>query len=107
VLSAPGKAASVRITQAGPGTPLAGQPGKVVKIAARSSTKVKLKLPKHGSPPALTAIVVTPEPGSGPVYAARLAISGGTLVTVLPVNSSPTRIDLPNVRESMLTVLTP
>jgi len=107
VLSAPGKAASVRITQDGPGTPLAGQPGKVVKIAARSSTKVKLKLPKHGSPPALTAIVVTPEPGSGPVYAARLAISGGTLVTVLPVNSSPTRIDLPNVRESMLTVLTP
>jgi uncharacterized protein DUF5719 len=107
VLSAPAKAASVRITQAWPRTPLTGQPGKVVRIGARSATQVKLKLPKHGSTAALTAILVTPLPGSGPVYAARLAISGGTLVTVLPVNSSPTRIDLPNVRESMLNVLSP
>jgi hypothetical protein len=105
VLSAPAKAASVKISQAAPGTPLTGQPGKVVKIAARSSTKVKLKLPKHASAAALTAIVVTPLPGSGKVYAARLAVAGGTLVTVLPVNSSPTRIDLPNVEESMLNVL--
>jgi hypothetical protein len=51
------------------------------------------------------AVVVTPLPGSGPVYAARLAISGGTVVTVLPIGSSPTRIDLPSVRESMLRVL--
>ncbi|MGN6794701.1 MAG: DUF5719 family protein [Streptosporangiaceae bacterium] len=105
VLSAPAKAASVRITQAGPGTPLSGQPGKVVKIAARSATKVKLKLPNQGSNAALMAVVVTPLPGSGPVYAARLEISGGTLVDVLPIGSSPTRIDLPNVRESMLSVL--
>ena len=107
VLSAPGKAASVRITQAGPRTSLTGQPGKVVKIASRSATKVRLKLPKHGSTAPLTAVVVTPLPGSGPVYAARLAISGGTLVNVLPVDSSPTRIDLPNVRESMLSLLRP
>jgi hypothetical protein len=105
VLSAPAKAASVRISQAAPGTPLTGQPGKVVKIAARSATKVKLKLAKHASTAALTAIVVTPLPGSGPVYAARLALAGGTVVTVLPVNSSPTRIDLPNVQQSMLSVL--
>jgi hypothetical protein len=107
VLSAPAKAASVRITQAGPRSPLTGQSGKVVKIDARHATKVKLKLPKHGSSAALTAILVTPLPGSGPVYAARLAISGGTLVTVLPVNSSPTRIDLPNIGESMLSALNP
>ena len=105
VLSAPAKAASVRISQAGPGTPLTGHSGKVVKIAARSATKVKLKLPKQQSKAALMAVVVTPLPGSGPVYAARLAISGGTLVTVLPIGSSPTRIDLPNVRESTLHVL--
>jgi hypothetical protein len=105
VLSAPAKAASVRISQAAPGTPLTGQPGKVVKIAARSATKVKLKLPKHGSGATLTTVVLTPLAGSGPVYAARLAVSGGTVVTVLPVGSSPTRIDLPNVRESMLSVL--
>jgi len=105
VLSAPAKAASVRISQAAPGTPLTGQPGKVVQIKARSATKVKLKLPKHATSAALTAIVVTPLPGSGPVYAARLAVAGGVVVSVLPVNSSPTRIDLPDVRESMLSVL--
>ena len=105
VLSAPAKAASVRISQAAPGTPLTGQSGQVVKIAARSATKVKLKLPKQGSTAALMAVVVTPLPGSGPVYAARLAISGGTVVTVLPIGSSPTMIDLPSVRESMLSVL--
>jgi hypothetical protein len=105
VLSAPDKAASVRISQAAPGTPLTGQSGQVVKIAARSATKVKLKLPKQGSTGALMAVVVTPLPGSGPVYAARLAISGGTVVTVLPIGSSPTVIDLPSVRESMLSVL--
>jgi hypothetical protein len=105
VLSAPAKAASVRISQAAPGTPLTGQSGMVVKIAARSATKVKLKLPKQGSTAALMAVVVTPLPGSGPVYAARLAISGGTVVTVLPIGSSPTKIDLPSVRESMLNVL--
>src|SRR5262249_4016848 len=105
VLSAPAKAASVKISQAAPGTPLTGQSGKVVKIAARASTQVKLKLPKHGSAAALTAIGVAPLPSAGPVYPARLAVAGGTVGTVLPVNSSPTRIDLPNVEESMLNVL--
>jgi hypothetical protein len=104
VLTAPAKAASVKISQAAPGTPLAQQPARVVKISARSATKVKLKMPKHGSTAAVTAVVVTPLAGSGPVYAARLALSGGTVVGVLPIDSSPTRMDLPNVRESMLSV---
>jgi hypothetical protein len=105
VLSAPGKAASVRITQAAPGAPLTGQSGQIVKIAARSAAKVKLKLPKQVAKAALMAIVVTPLPGSGPVYAARVALGGGTVITVLPIGSSPTRIDLPSVRESLLRVL--
>jgi hypothetical protein len=104
VLTAPAKAASVKISQATPGTPLAQQSARVVKISARSATKVKLKLPKNGSSSAVTAVLVTPLPGSGPVYAARLALSGGTVVGVLPIDSSPTRIDLPNVQESMLSV---
>lgn len=108
VLSAPGKAASVRIVQAAPGAPLtgqAGQAGQVVKIAARSATKVRLQLPRHGPKAVLMAVAVTPLPGSGPVYAARVAISGGTVITVLPVGSAPTGIDLPVVRESLLRVL--
>ncbi len=105
VLSAPGKAASVRIAQAAPGTPLTGQSGQVVKIKARSATEVKLKLPKNGPAATLMAVLVTPLPGSGPVFAARVAISGGNVMTVLPVDSSPTRIDLPGVRESLMRVL--
>jgi hypothetical protein len=105
VLSAPGKAATVRIAQAAPGTPVAGQSGQLVTIKARSATKVKLKLPKKARAAALMAVVVTPQPGSGPVYAARVSISGGNVLTVLAVGSSPTRIDLPAVRESLARVL--
>ena len=105
VLSAPAKAASVRITEAAPGTPLTGQSGQVVKIAAKSATKVKLKLPKSAPRSSLMAVIVTPLPGSGPVYAARVALAGGNVSTVLPIGSSPTRIDLPSVRESILHVL--
>jgi len=105
VLSAPKQAASVRITQAVPGKALAGQQGQVVHIPAKSATRIRLKLHKKAANASLIAVVVTPLTGSGPVYAARVAISGGAVVTVLPVNSSPTRIDLPSVRESLVQVL--
>jgi len=105
VLSAPGPAASVRIVAAVPGSALTGQPGQVVHIAAKSATKVRIRLPKHDAKATLMAIVVTPLPGSGPVYAARLAVAGGSVLTVLPVISSPTTIDLPNVRQSLVSVL--
>ena len=105
VLCAPGQAASVRITQAAPGAALTGQPGQVVHIAAKSATRVRLRLRKKAANVPLIAVVVTPLPGSGPVYAARVAISGGAVVTVLPVSSSPTRIELPSVRQSLLRVL--
>jgi len=111
VLSAPRQAASVRITQAAPGAPLTGQPGQVVHIAAKSATRIQLKSLKSlkssqkKTNAQLIAVVVTPLPGSGPVYAARVAISGGAVVTVLPVSSSPTRIDLPSVRQSLVQVL--
>ena len=101
VLSAPRQAASVRITHASPGAALTGQPGQVVHIAAKSATRIRLKLPKKGTNAPLIGIVVTPLPGSGPVYAARLAIAGGAVVNVLPISSSPTRIDLPRVRQSL------
>jgi Family of unknown function (DUF5719) len=105
VLSAPGKAAKVRVVAAAAGSPLTGQPGQVVTIAAKSATKVRVSLPKHDAKATVMAIVVTPLPGSGPVYAARLAVAGGSVLTVLPVLSSPTRIDLPAVRQSLLSVL--
>ncbi len=108
VLSAPGHAAQVRITQALPGTALTGQAGQVITVPVKSSVLVKVKLPKH-SPTKDTevALLVTPLSGSGPVYAARVASThaGGSIVDVLPVISSPTQIELPYVQSSLLAVL--
>ena len=95
----------MRISQALPGASLTGQQGQVVKIPAKSSVEVKVKLPKHSSKVSLMGIIVTPLPGSGPVYAARLASAGGTVVSILPVVSTPTVILFPHGRESLVCVL--
>jgi hypothetical protein len=105
VLSAPGKAATVKVEQAIAGAPLTGQPGKVVTINAKSATMVKITLPKHSLRTTLIGLVLTPEPGSGPVYAARLAMAAGSVVQVLPVGSSPASIELPSVQASLVSVL--
>jgi len=105
VLSAPWRAANVRISQAVPGTALTGQQGRVVHIPAKSSYEVKVLLPKHTPKTTLVAILVTPLPGSGPVYAARLADVGNTVQTVLPFISTPTTVVLPSVRSSLVAVL--
>lgn len=105
VLSAPRKAASVRISAAAPGAPLTGHLGQLVQIKAKSATIVRLKLPKHSPNASLMSVVVTPQRGSGPVYAARVATSGGAVRSVIPVGSAPTRIGLPDLRQSLLRVL--
>lgn len=105
VLSAPGKAAKVRVAQALPGQPLTGASSQLVSIGAKSATKVVIKLPKRDANAKLVALLITPQPGSGPVYAARIAQSGSAVQGVLPVISSPTRISLPPARQSLTAVL--
>ena len=117
VLAAPQQAASVRITVALPGVALAqavaggatpaGAATQVVRIAAKSATQVRIGRPRGPgfARARLVVIVVTPLPGSGPVYAARVGLAAGTVLTVLPVASSPTVIRLPEVRESLLAIL--
>jgi hypothetical protein len=56
------------------------------------------------------AIVVTPAPGSGPLYAARVVTSGtgglsAPLASLLPVTSAMTSITLPATRNSYTAVL--
>jgi hypothetical protein len=107
VLSAPQAAASVRVTVAGPGVPVTGQGGQIVHISAKSSTELRIALPKGSASrrTSLVAIVVTPQPGSGPVYAGRVALVSGSVRTIMPVESAPPVIKLPAVRESLLTIL--
>jgi Family of unknown function (DUF5719) len=104
VLSAPGKAATVRITEATASTPASGQAGTTVHVNAGSSVVVPVKLPA-GSKATEFTVVVTPEAGSGPVYAARLASAGGKLRSILPFASSPTAVQLPAVQDSLLNIV--
>jgi hypothetical protein len=104
-LSAPAAAASVRIVQATPGSPLAGSQGQVVHIPARSSVQVHLSLPKRLAKVPLMAFVVSPLPGSGPVYAGRVSVIRNSVQTVIPVLSSPDQISFAAVRQSLLAIL--
>jgi Family of unknown function (DUF5719) len=104
VLSAPQKAASVRITTASSSVSALGQQGTVVQINARSSVVIKLG-PPQGAKTDVFALVVTPLSGSGPVYAGRIISSGGTVQSILPVPASPTWISLPAVQQSLSAIL--
>lgn len=108
VLAAPAGAASVSIGEAIPGAALTGLNGQIVHIPAKSAVQVRLTMRKKRSGKAtVIAIVVTPLSGSGPVYGGRVSVIRGSVQTVQPVVSSPARIELGGVRQSLLAVLGP
>ncbi len=102
VLSAPGKSAAVRVTEATSAVAAAGQAGQIVQVKAGSSVLVPVKPPSGKASP--FAIVVTPLPDSGPVYAARLIMTGGVVRAILPVPSSLTSVRLLPVPSSLSSV---
>jgi hypothetical protein len=104
VLSAPGKAAKVRITTATATTTASRQGGQIVHISAKSSTTVAVG-PPAGSGASQFTIVVTPLPGSGPVYGGRAINVGGAWQSIMPVPSSLTWIPVPGVSESVSAIL--
>src|SRR5580693_475915 len=98
VLSAPAGQARVRLTE------MAETPGatssQIVTVQSGHTLTVPATLPrgaKHGS---AFAIVITPLAGSGPLYAARVATQGNTVVSIVPAVSALTTIILPPVRDS-------
>jgi Family of unknown function (DUF5719) len=97
VLSAPGKAATVRIAVGTTTTAASAQAGTVVQVKAGGSVLVPVHAPAghHGVP---LTVVVSPQPGSGPVYAGWTVSAGGKLQLVQPVPSSLTSVPLPAVR---------
>jgi Family of unknown function (DUF5719) len=107
-LSAPAAAARVRITETAagaastnPASPPATSPGTVVPVRGGHTVVVPVSAPhgsKRGSP---FAVVVTPLPGSGPLYAARIETQGQDAVaSIIPAASAPVTIGLPPVRDS-------
>lgn len=100
VLSAPRGAATVRVTELA-GT--AAGPAQTVRIKA-GKTKLVLLTRVHGARGSSFSVVVTPLPGSGPVYAGR-AIMGagtGTVQALMPVASALTTVQLPPVRSAFI-----
>jgi hypothetical protein len=108
LLSAPGAAALVRLTEIAPasraganGTSASVTASQVVPVKAGRTVAAPVKAPKgarHGSP---FALVITPLHGSGPLYAARVETQGrSSVVSIIPAASALTTISLPPVRDS-------
>ncbi|REE98438.1 DUF5719 family protein [Thermomonospora umbrina] len=99
LLTAPGNAATVRVTTIGAqGTP--GRP-QDVRIAAGRTIEVE-PTPPPGDADEGFGLLVVPLPGSGPVHAARVMATGrdDRLFTVLPIAPAVTTLDLPPVVDS-------
>lgn len=106
VLSAPWRGARVRVTEIGGGS---GQgpaaPGSVLTVPAHRSLLQQLATPTGGHRGSLFVVVITPLPGSGPVYAGRVVMSSGkrgSLQSILPVSSALTVVPLPRVQDYLV-----
>lgn len=110
VLSAP--AAAVRVSvevlpSAAERSPVAPEP-RLYRVQAAHTLAVTVSPPKGDNGP--FAIVLVPQRGSGPLYAARVVETGGSgllgeLQSLLPVPSAPTTIQLPPAVSSYSAVL--
>jgi len=106
LLTAPAGAAQARITvvaAAGATSPAA----QSVTVPAGHTIAVAVQRPSGRDP---FAIVLTPQTGSGPLYAVRVVTSGigglsAPVSSLLPVTSALTAITLPPVRNSYTAVL--
>jgi hypothetical protein len=81
---------------------------QTVTIAAGHTEAIAVHAPTGASQ--AFSIVITPSPGSGPLYAARLVTQGtgglsGTVVSVIPVTSALTVVELPPASDSYSAVL--
>jgi hypothetical protein len=104
VLSAPGRAATARITVIGPAGP-AGAP-QIVQIGAGHSVLAPLGKGGGASHKSAFSVIITPLAGSGPLYAGRVIIgsgTGGKVQSMLPVSSALTMVPLPHVRDTFIT----
>jgi hypothetical protein len=103
VLSAPHATARVSVAQ----IPSAGSAGRTQTVQVTSGKSVVVALKAVPGAPRGTpfAVVISPLPGSGPVYAGRVISAsgaGGTLQAMLPVASALTTVPLPPVRSAAI-----
>ncbi|HMH91490.1 MAG TPA: DUF5719 family protein [Streptosporangiaceae bacterium] len=106
VISAPGKAVTVRITTATAKVSLAGQAGTTVTVPAGHTVVTSVEPPKGGGPGPFS-VVVTPQPGSGPAYIGRVIRSGGIVRSIMPLTSALTSVPLPPAQDSLNAIGSP
>jgi len=105
VLSAPGRAVQVRVTQIAEGSSAQAATSKVFQVPAHRSVVEELGRAPGSRKGTAFAIVVTPLAGSGPLYAGRVITGsgkGGVLQSILPVTSTLTTVPLPAVRSALI-----
>ena len=108
LLTAPGSAATASVSViASDGTVTSPAALQDVAIAAGHTLAVAVPRPSGRQS---FAIVLTPRPGSGPLYAARVVTSGtgglsAAVTSLLPVQSALTEITLPPVQNAYTAVL--
>jgi Family of unknown function (DUF5719) len=105
VLSAPAGAARVRLTEisapAVSSAPAGSLVSQVISVHPGRTLMVPVKAPPGAKGGVAFAVVITPLPGSGPLYAARVETQGqSTVVGIIPAASALTTISLPPVRDS-------
>jgi hypothetical protein len=108
VLSAPAGAARVRLTEMAEAATSGRSANEasatvtqVVSIRAGHTLTTRISAPRGARAGATFAVVITPLPGSGPVYAARVETRAqNTVVSIFPAVSALSTISLPPVRNS-------
>jgi hypothetical protein len=106
VLSAPGRAVRARITEIGKTGPT-GAP-QIVQIRAGHSLVAQLGKSGGSGRKSAFSVIITPLAGSGQLYAGRVITSSGTggrVQSLLPVMSALTRVPLPHVQNSFITMV--
>ena len=103
LLSAPGAAAQVRLTEIAPasrgGTSVTAS--QVLSVKAGRTLATPVKAPRGAKHDSAFALVITPLPGSGPLYAARVETQDrSNVVSIIPAASALSTISLPPVRDS-------
>jgi Family of unknown function (DUF5719) len=102
LLSAPGAAARVRLTEIAPASKGSSSvsASQVVTVKAGHTLAAPVKAPKGAKHDSAFALVISPLTGSGPLYAARVETQDQSVVSIIPAASALTTISLPPVRDS-------
>jgi hypothetical protein len=110
VLTAPTAAAHAEVTAIGVGAAGASVVGAPQTVTVQAGHTLAVAVQRPGNSRQPFAIVITPQAGSGPLYAARVVTSGtgglsAPVTSLLPVPSALTSITLPPAQNTYSAVL--